>query len=244
VAPIFLDKPDYGKIEDAIRIERCRVAYFSGDGVNLKRAWVYSIRHSMLGWNRGDGLRIRGWEGFVIDNGFSVNRGAGVAAREENASVTFIGNRIEWNEQENILITAGSEYQITGNYIDRAGSCGLALRGTAGRQCSRMTITGNHFKASGKNADPASYNSAHILLEGAKGVTCVGNNFSVGCGETPDEKGAWSPSYGIVCKNLRNCVIANNVMDDGALWQLILEEDSAQGVGCKDNRGSLLKDCM
>ena len=30
---IFLDKPDYGKHEDAFRIERCQVARFTGDGV-------------------------------------------------------------------------------------------------------------------------------------------------------------------------------------------------------------------
>ncbi len=76
-----------------------------GDGVNLRRAWVFSIRHSMLGWNPGDGLRFRGWDGFIMDNWFSVNQGAGVAAHDENASVTFTANRVEWNEQENILIT-------------------------------------------------------------------------------------------------------------------------------------------
>ena len=45
---IFLDKPDYGKHEDAFRIERCQVARFTGDGVSLAHAWCFSVRHSML----------------------------------------------------------------------------------------------------------------------------------------------------------------------------------------------------
>jgi len=49
---IFLDKPDYGKEEDTFRIERCKVARFSGDAVNLTRVWCFSIRHSMLALDR------------------------------------------------------------------------------------------------------------------------------------------------------------------------------------------------
>ena len=125
---IFLDKPDYGKHEDAFRIERCQVARFTGDGVNLAHAWCFSVRHSMLAYNHGDGLRLRGWDGFLSDNWFSGNQGAGFGARDENASVTFTANRVEWNGQENILITGGDGYQITGNFFDRAGTCGIALR--------------------------------------------------------------------------------------------------------------------
>jgi hypothetical protein len=74
---IFLDKPDYGKHEDAFRIERCQVARFTGDGVNLAHAWCFSVRHSMLAYNRGDGLSLRGWDGFLSDNWFSGNQRAG-----------------------------------------------------------------------------------------------------------------------------------------------------------------------
>src|SRR5208283_4668143 len=167
---IFLDKPDYGKHEDAFRIERCQVTRFTGDGVNLTRAWCFSVRHSMLAYNHGDGLRLRGWDGFLGDNWFSGNQGAGFGARDENASVTFTANRVEWNGQENMLITGSDGYQITGNFFDRAGTCALALR-NGRRSCFQITITGNYFKRSGKLADAASHDSSHILIEGAKGVT-------------------------------------------------------------------------
>jgi hypothetical protein len=236
---IFLDKPDYGKHEDAFRIERCQVARFTGDGVNLTRAWCFSVRHSMLAYNRGDGLSLRGWDGFLSDNWFSGNQRAGFAARDENASVTFTANRVEWNGQENMLITGGDGYQITGNFFDRAGTCGIALR-NGRRRCFQMTVTGNYFKRSGKRADAASHDSSHILMEGAEGVTCVGNNLHVG--RDDDGRGVWSPAYGIVCKNLQNCVIANNVLHEGALRQLIVDQGGhGEGVVLKDNPGSLFK---
>src|SRR5208283_1340834 len=100
---IWLNKPDYGEQEDTFRIERCQVANFAGDGVRLTRAWCFSIRHSMIAYNAGDGISLRGWDGFVVDNRLSGNQRAGFAAREENASCTLTGNRIEWN-REGVLI--------------------------------------------------------------------------------------------------------------------------------------------
>jgi hypothetical protein len=236
---IFLDKSNYGKREDAFRIERCRVAHFTGDGVNLAHVWCFSVRQSMLAFNGGDGLCLRGWDGFLSDNWFSGNQRAGFGAREENASVTFTGNRVEWNGQENVLITGGDGYQITGNFFDRAGTCGIALR-NGRRRCFQMTITGNYFKRSGKNADAASYDSSHIFIEGAEGVTCVGNNLHVG--RDDGGTGVWSPAYGIVCKSLENCVITNNVLHEGALRQLIVDQGgNGDGVVLKDNPGSLFK---
>lgn len=236
---IYLDKPEYGNHLDGFRIERCQVARFTGDGVNLQHAWVFSVRHSMLARNLGDGLSLHGWDGFLSDNWFSGNHRAGFAARDENASVTFTGNRVEWNWEENILIAGGDGYQITGNFLDRAGTCGLALRNRH-RRCFQMTITGNYFKRSGKRADAASHDSSHIFIEGAEGVTCVGNNFHAV--RDDDGTGVWSPAYGIVCKNLENCVISNNVMHQGSMRQLIVDLGGhGEGVVLKDNPGSVFK---
>jgi hypothetical protein len=235
---IFLNKPSYAR-EDAFRVERCQVRNFSGDGLNLTRAWCFSVRHSMLASNQGDGLRLRGWDGFLVDNWFSGNRGAGYAAREENASVTFTDNRIEWNRQENMVITGCDGYQITGNFFDRAGTCGLALR-NGKRPCAQITITGNYFKRSGKVADPESYDSSQVMIEGGSGITCVGNN--LWAGRDDDGRGAWTPSYGVVYKGLENCVISQNVLHEGALRQLTVDLGGhGEGVIIKDNPGRLFK---
>jgi hypothetical protein len=236
---IFLDKPDYGKHEDAFRIERCQVLRFTGSGVNLAHAWCFSVRHCMLAYNQGDGLCLRGWDGFLSDNWFSGNRRAGFAARDENASVTFTANRVEWNGEENVLITGGDGYQLTGNFLDRAGTCAIALR-TGRRPAMQITITGNYLKRSGKLSDGATYDSCHLFLEGAQGVTCVGNNLQVG--RDDGGRGVWSPAYGIVCKGLENCVIANNVLHEGALRQLIVDQGGhGEGVVLSNNPGSLFR---
>jgi hypothetical protein len=76
--------------------------------------------------------------------------------------------------------------------------------------------------------------------EGAEGVSCVGNNLHVG--RDDDDRGMWSPAFAIVCKNLQNCVIANNVLHEGALRQLIVDQGGhGEGVVLKDNPGSLFK---
>jgi Pectate lyase superfamily protein len=229
---VWLNKPDYGKQEDTFRIERCQVANFTGDGVRLTRAWCFSIRHSMIAYNGGDGISLRGWDGFLLDNWLSGNRGAGFAAREENASCTLTGNRIEWN-REGILIVGGNGYNITGNFLDRAGTCGLAIvRGV------QMAITGNFVKRSGKTAAAGSHDSSQIRLEQARGITCCGNNLQVG--RDDGGKGVWSPSYGIIYKELQNCVITNNVLHEGAMEQLMLDLGGhAEGAVVKDNPGSL-----
>ena len=237
---LFVDRSEYAKHEDSFRIERCQVARFSGDGASLMRVWCFSVRHSMFAYNQGDGLNLRGWDGFLIDNWFSGNGHAGFAARQENASITFTSNRIEWNHEENMLVTGGDGYQITGNFFDRAGTCGLALRRNHA-PCTQMTITGNFFKRSGKLADPESHESSQIFLDGSRGVTCVGNNLQAG--RDDGGIGKFSPSYGILYKGLQNCVITNNVLHDGALRLLLLDlGEHGEGVAVRDNPGRIFEE--
>jgi hypothetical protein len=236
---IMTDRTKWGEHEDGFRIERCQVAHFSGDGMHLDCVWCFSVRHCECIDNRGDGMSMRGWDGFILDNWFSGNHGAGFAARRENASMTFTGNRIEWNEGGNFLIHGGDGYQITGNFFDRAGLCGIALRkNERGRGPTQVTITGNFIKRSGKSANPDSYDSSQIYIEGATGVTCVGN--SIWSGRDDGNEGVWSPSYGIVYQGLENCVIRNNTLHDGALRQLMVDLGGhGEGVSVGENPGRL-----
>jgi hypothetical protein len=232
---IFVNRTAYAKHEDGFRIERCQVNRFSGDGANLACVWAFSVRHCMFAYNKGDGLNLRGWDGFLIDNWFSGNQRAGFAARHENASITFTANRVEWNGEENMLITGGDGYQITGNFFDRAGTCGIALR-KSNYACTQVTITGNFIKRSGKLAAAESHESAQIFMDGCQGVTCIGN--SIQSGRDDGNQGVWSPSYGIVYQGLRNCVIRDNVLHDGALTQLMVDLGGEQeGVIVGDNPG-------
>jgi hypothetical protein len=241
---IFTVRSAYGEHEDGFRIERCQIANFSGDGISLSHAWCFSVRFCQMRSNQGDGLRLRGWDGFILDNWFSGNGRAGFAARDENASVTFTANRVEWNTEENMLIVGGDGYQITGNFFDRAGTVGVALRHNPQSEswnkgpCTQIAITGNFVKRSGRFARPGSYDSAQILLEDASGVTCVSNVLE--SGRDDGNKGTWSPSNGIVCGGLENCIVAHNTLHKGALQQLLVDLGKHRsGVLIKDNSGSL-----
>lgn len=232
-------RTEYGKHEDAFRMERCQVVRFSGDGLHLAKAWCFSVRQCMLAFNGGDGLNLSGWDGFLLDNWFSGNKRAGFGARAENASITFTANRVEWNGEENMVSVGGDGYQITGNFFDRAGACALALRKGHG-PCKQFTITGNFFKRSGKYANADSHNSAQLLLEEARGVTCTGNNFE--CGRDDGGTGVWSPSYGIVYSGLVDCVVTNNAMHEGALRTLLMDAGgAAENAVVRDNPGRIFQ---
>ena len=237
---IFLDKPDYGKEEDTFRIERSKVARFSGDAVNLTRVWCFSIRQSMLAFSKGDGVRCLGWDGFIIDNWFSGNRGAGFGGRGVAASLTMTGNRIEWNREAGILLAAGNHINITGNYIDRCGGSGIAITSAGDRQSKHITVTGNVIYRSGKWSKLDTLENCHVRLEGAAGITCVGNSLVVG--RDDGGKGNRSPSYGVVCQGLENAIIKDNVLHDGALKTLVHDLGGHRdGVIVRDNPGRLFQ---
>jgi hypothetical protein len=102
----------------------------------------------------------------------------------------------------------------------------------------QMTVTGNFITRSGKSAKPGTYDSSQIRLERTRGVTCCANNLQVG--RDDGGSGVWSPSYGIVYKELQNGVISNNVLHDGALQQLMADLGGhGEGAVVNNNPGCL-----
>jgi len=240
---ILVDKPDYGQQEDTPRIDMCRVEHFSGDGIRLERIWCFCVRHSHAFLNKGCGLRIRGWDGFILDNWFSGNAKAGLAAYDENASNTITGNRIEWNHEGGIVLCGGNHYNITGNYIDRSGRYGIAVLPRDGDKGSHtLAITGNVIYRSGKPewAGADEFDSAHARFDLVKGLTFTGN--AMNSGRDDGGKGQYSPNYGLVLKRLEYSVIKDNVLFNGALVQIVLDQgEHGPDVIVKDNVGSLRK---
>ena len=232
---IATKRTGYGKHEDGFRIETCQVVRFSGSGMNLNKVWCFSVRHCEMMANHGDGMTLHGWDGFLLDNWFSGNGRAGFAARDENASVTFTANRVEWNHEENFVIAGGDGYQITGNFFDRAGTVGIALRKNT-RSCVQVAITGNFIKRSGKMAKGETHESAQVVMEGGAGITFTGNVLQAG--RDDGDEGVWSPANGIVYGGLKDCVIANNTLFDGALRELMVDLGGhGEGVVVRDNPG-------
>ena len=242
---IFMGPPAAPKKEeDAPRIERVQVCKFTGNGIHLSPAWCFSLRSSQIAFNKGDGLFLGGWDGFILDCWFSGNGGAGIAAREHTASVTITGNRVEWNKDGGIRLHGANHYNITGNYIDRSGGPGIVLapRGEGKSPCFCTSIVGNVIYRSGKpewTTAGEETASCHILLDGAHGITCTGNTMCVG---QDDGGGVNSPDYGIIMRGLENCIVKDNALHIGALKEIVRDLGGhGDGVVEKDNVGSLYR---
>src|ERR1041385_5770200 len=63
---VFLNNAEkYSPKEDAVVIDDCKIERFSGHGVHLLRIWLFIIRHSLMQGNKGCGIQITAWDGFV-----------------------------------------------------------------------------------------------------------------------------------------------------------------------------------
>lgn len=206
------------KPEDVMWIDTCRVSNFTGCALDISRAFCISIRHSMLAFCEGDGLRFHGWDAFLNDNFFSFNRGWGFAVKGEGASITFLGNRVEWNTTGGISIPVGSHYQLVGNYIDRSGGPALAIGPADETQPPVHTVacTGNIFYRSGRDTDePVS----QVLLQNCAGISFTSN--VICCGSDDRLLGRVTPDYGITVRNLCNSVVSQNTLYVGAVVQCV-----------------------
>lgn len=228
-AGLLSRKKDYGQQEDAYRIEDCCVSNYGGHAVFLDHVWCFSVRHCQFGHCGGDGLRVNGWDGFVLDNWFSGNAGAGYFGENPNASVTLTGNRIEWNARGGIVAESGSHYNITGNYIDRSGRAGIELR-----RMHTVSCTGNVLYRSGKyqENDPE---AAQCILEDCAGVTFTGN--SIKHGRDDNNAGVITPAWAMRLHNLTDCVVANNTLHKGGTFGLIDDRGGHENTVIENNVG-------
>lgn len=234
---LYWDKYNGGSEEDTPCIDDCRVGNFSGDGIHLEHVWCFSIRHSMLHNNGGNGLFIDGWDGFVLDNWFSYNRGWGLKGGNVVASITATGNRVEWNYAGGFRFTFGDSYNITGNFFDRSFGPAIDLGGK--QMVSLATLSGNIFRRSGAYEEYNFENlddSCHLRITNCTNIVVSANAMRVG--RNDGGSGVLSPEYGMILRNNKECIVKDNTMMTGAL-KCLIAEDNNQACLIKDNIGSL-----
>ncbi len=105
--------------ETCIVIDDCKIEQFSGHGVNLWRIWLFIIRHSIFMGNKGCGVQINGYDGFVTDNQFAGNGSHGFGCETDGDTVMFTANRVEWNRGYGLYLCGGDTWNVTGNCFDR-----------------------------------------------------------------------------------------------------------------------------
>ncbi len=232
---VYPEKTQIGFREDSVIIENCNIKNFSGDAVHLERIWAFTVKDCMLIANKGNGIYIKGWDGWISDCIMHSNRGAGIFADDICAAVTITGNRIEWNRNGGINLVNSSLLNVTGNYFDRAYGPAVKLVG-GWIICNNITFTGNIFNRSGRyEEDYLRDNSCHLYLENCNNMAITGNTFLVGKDDFGEEGGGTTPDYGIIYKKLNSCVISGNTMYNGANKKSLLDLGEHTGESCISN---------
>jgi Right handed beta helix region/Pectate lyase superfamily protein len=216
---VFLNNAEkYSPKEDSIVIDDCKIHGFSGHGVNLLRIWLFIIRHSIFQGNKGCGVQITGWDGFVTDNQFSGNGSHGFGCDNVGATVMFTANRVEWNKGYGLYLLAGDAWNVTGNAFDRnwgAGICAIKMNTT--------TITGNVFRRCGKDSNllAEGERSCQVRLEECDGLSFVSNTCAAG--RDDGGKGKYTPQVGLILRKLSYSVIASNTFFRGYMDTMVVD---------------------
>ena len=235
---IYLNNPEHwSNKEDTIVIDDTKVMDFSGHGVFFRRVWLFIVRHSQFMSNKGDGIRLLGWDGFVTDNQFSGNGGNGFGCDDCGATVMFTANRVEWNRGYGLFIHNGDDWNVTGNSFDRNHGAGLyALK------VSAATVTGNVFRRCGKDSSYLAHgeHSCQVMMEDCHGISMTGN--ACLAGQDDGGHGLFTPQVGFIVKKMSHSVITGNTLWNGYMDTMIIDEgEHGEDFIMKDNVGCAKK---
>lgn len=234
------------KTEHSIRIDTCRMARFTGNGINMVGAWAVSMRHSQCIANAGYGFYLDGCDAFIVDNWFSGNGKAGFGGDTWNSAVNFTSNRVEWNRECGVKLMGGMRYNLTGNYFDRAFGPAIVIKDAPNfhKRLNKthtvmpyaITVTGNTIVRSGRTAEPGSDDDCQIYMRKAVGCVISGNTFNVW--KDDGRNGRISPWYGIILEKCAHCAITGNAMMAGAVKELIVDRGGhGEGMVIEHNTG-------
>ena len=217
-----------GNREQHVVIDNCRIEHFTGSGVAMGEAHVWTVRHCIIFANRRDGIDARNaFDGWIHDNQIPANGGCGIRV---NNSVTITGNRIEHCGEAGILFNRhySQHVQITGNlFCSNRGPALVIPKGNV----RAISVTGNTLRNSGlaRSGDP--HHDCHCQFDGAQGLAFTGNALHV----------LWNdnPTHGLVLRGLVESIVSHNTLFKGATQQLILDEGGHRDSIIEHNPGSL-----
>ena len=228
----------YTERENSPVIDEVSIHNFSGHGVYLLRIWLFIIRHSIFKMNRGHGVCICGWDGFVTDNQFSANGKSGFATEESGSTVMFTANRVEWNNEYGLYLSGGDCWNVTGNCFDRNNGAAIYAN-----DVSDGTFTGNVLRRNGKNSERVQEGidgSCQMLIQNCKGISVVGNTGAAG--RDDGGRGIYTPNYAFWLKNNSCSVVSANAFYNGYLKDMTLDKGgNAEDFLFNNNVGSPLK---
>ncbi len=219
--------------EQNICFEDCRITSFTGSGLKLDWVWVFAVRRCLIAGNGQYGIDLdRGYDGWVIDNQITGNRLYGVNAGP--GMVCYTGNRIEWNRGGGIYCENTRNINVTGNSFDHNFGPAVCFRNSRG-----STVTGNMSRNDGSERQGDL--SCAFLLENCEGITLTGNTVWCWPHRERNEKTHvpdGSPWYGIVARNLTECVISQNALNQAASREILRDYGGHKNSIVAGNVGS------
>ncbi len=213
--------------------EDCRINHFTGCGLKMDWVWVFAIRRCIIIDNGLHGIDVdRGYDGWVIDNQISANRRMGINAGP--GMVCYTGNRIEWNKEGGILCDDTQNVNITGNSFDHNFGPAIWFKNS---RASAASGNMSRNDGSGRTDDT----SCAFLIEDSQGIALTGNTVWCWPHRELAEKGHkadMTPYYGMVLKNLTDCVVSGNALHQCASKEVIKDEGGHLRTVVSGNVGS------
>ena len=231
---VGLFNASHGVDEGYPLVDHCLIRGFSGDGIHLHKGFCGNVRNCLILNNRGDGIRLDGWDFFIINNEINGNWGYGFHGVDPNNACTITANRIEWNHAYGLYILNGSMWNVTGNAFDRNWGAGLCVD----RIFGPVSVTGNTFHRCGKDSSklPEGEHSCQVRLDRAPGVSLVGNVFRVG--KDDGNVGQRTPRYGFYLHKMSYSIISANVLTAGYMDEMVYDAgEHGKDLVIKDNVG-------
>lgn len=220
--------------------EDIRISHFTGVGLKLLGVGGFSVRRSLIIKNQSHAIDCSCSEdGSFMDNQLAYNLGAGLYACRENDDGTLSGaknllitaNRIEGGYPGGIYLWESEGCTVVGNSFDNCRGPAVTLI-----CCTNCALTGNMSRIHGctQEADE----NCHYRLESIKGTTVTGNTlwcwYRLLWSRSRDATG---PFYGMILKELQNCVVVGNAMHECCSTELIHSIGDSTDFVIKDNIG-------
>lgn len=203
--------------EDTPTITNCRISGFSGDAVHYEKVWCFTIRNSMLCYSR-HGLYMNGCDCFITDTWFSFNRKDGVYT-DSFMSGTFTGCRFECNYGNGMTMYDCGAIQFMNNYFDANEQHGVYVYDEGEDFRGNLNFSGNIFYRNGYDLlgrkPEADQEHSHLSISHGVNILIQGNSF-IG-----DKR---CPAYGLVVKQLKSSVVANNTFMKAACVQNVIDK--------------------
>ena len=227
----------HGGVEQNNCYEDCRICNFTGSGLKMDWVWVFAIRRCLIVRNALHGIDVdRGYDGWVIDNQITANGKMGVNAGP--GMVCYTGNRIEWNKEGGIFCDDTQNVNITGNSFDHNYGPAIWFRNSRASAAS-----GNMSRNDGSTRTDDT--SCAYLVEDSQGISLTGNTVWAWPHRELSEAGHKAdntPYYGIVARNLTDCVIQSNALHRACSKEVLKDDGGHLRTVISGNVGSTFEE--